>query len=307
MEVEFDGFPGYEVSNFAESSFGVQTVLEATLTSTNVVFAQLAAEVGPDAVREMAVRAGIPDDSEAVPAVPSLVLGTADVRAVDMASAFATFAAEGVRHEPRLNRKVVDRRTGEVLLDDTPEGERAVDANVANIVTDILVQNVERGTGTAARIGRPAAGKTGTTNDSRDAWFVGYVPRYATAVWIGTLDNSPMDNVVGGSIPAETWGLYMQQAVAPLAVEEFPVADYSGLLSLHADLGVPTTPASPTTEPTPTDSPTGPSPTAQPSPESSPAPSPTGEPSEPASQEPSEQPSGEPDPGASGGDPSEQQ
>ncbi|MFN2555672.1 MAG: transglycosylase domain-containing protein [Nitriliruptorales bacterium] len=229
LAVPFPGAQPYEVSNFGRRGFGEQTVREATLTSTNTVYVQMAAKIGPDAVKEMAVRAGIDDDLRAL---PSLILGTADVGAVDMAEAYATFAADGVHHEPRLVRRVEDR-TGVAVSDTKPENTRAMDSNVARAVSDLLEDNVRQGTGRAARIGRPAAGKTGTTDDSRDAWFVGYVPQLSTSVWLGTLDNTPMSGVTGAGIPAETWGEYMAEAVEGLPEEDFPAPDYAGLTVLN--------------------------------------------------------------------------
>ncbi|MDP9021706.1 MAG: penicillin-binding protein [Actinomycetota bacterium] len=230
MVVNFDDFPPYDVSNFGNAGFGQQNVRQATLTSTNVVYAQIASEVGPEAVKQMAVAAGI-NDTEDLVAVPSLILGTVDVTPLDMAQGYATFAAGGERHEPRFIRTIRDIESGQVVLDaERARPERAMQADVAYGVTDVLIDNIQEGTGTSAQLGRPAAGKTGTTDDFRDAWFVGYVPQLATAVWIGNADNTPMARVTGSSIPAETWGDYMGQAVAPLAVEQFPEPNWDTLV-----------------------------------------------------------------------------
>jgi penicillin-binding protein 1A len=225
--VDFAGSGPYEVSNFGGRGFGEQTVREATLSSTNTVYVQMAADIGPRAVKEMAVRAGIEDDADVEP-VPSLVLGTSDVTVLEMARAYATFASGGVRTTPRLVREVEDAR-GSVIHREAPDQDAAVDADVAYAVSDILADNIQRGTGTRAQIGRPAAGKTGTTQESRDAWFAGYTPQLATAVWVGTLDDTPMGDVTGASIPASIWGDYMREAMEGMEIRDFPDPDLSDL------------------------------------------------------------------------------
>ncbi|MBW3576171.1 MAG: penicillin-binding protein [Actinobacteria bacterium] len=229
MKVDFDRYPDYSVSNFGRRGFGAQDVYEATLTSTNVVYAQLTSEVGPAAVAEVATSLGIADDEDLRRATaPAIALGTADVTPLNMARAYSGFANGGSRVAPQLIRRV-ETTDGDVLLDASRQPTRVLQPNVAHVVTDVLHANVRRGTGTAAQIGRPAAGKTGTTDDFRDAWFVGYVPQLATAVWIGTPDNTPMDGVTGSGIPAETWGDYMGDAVANLPVADFPDPDLAVL------------------------------------------------------------------------------
>ncbi|HEX2028640.1 MAG TPA: transglycosylase domain-containing protein [Nitriliruptorales bacterium] len=249
IEVDFEGYEPYRVRNFADAAYGNQTVHEATLTSTNTVYVQIAEEVGPDEVEELAVDAGIPD--EWLDPHPSLILGGADVSALSMTEAFATFAAGGVHHEPRLVRRV-EGADGEVLLDNAPRSEGAIDANVAYVVSGILKDNIEQGTGRRAQIGRPAAGKTGTTTDSLDGWFVGYVPQLATAVWLGNLDNQELGlELTGGGYPAATWGEYMAEATAGMEVEDFPEPDLSGLDRLNER--APSAGPSPRTSPTPSE------------------------------------------------------
>ncbi|MBW3562816.1 MAG: penicillin-binding protein [Actinobacteria bacterium] len=285
ITLDFSG-EEYEVSNFANAGFGTQTVREATLTSTNTVFVQIAEEIGPQKVQEMGVDAGIPEDW--LSPNPSLVLGTSEVSVKEMAGAYATFANSGARSETRLVRKV-EGPDGEMILDKRPESEGGIDANVAHAVSDILEQNIQSGTGRAAQIGRPAAGKTGTTQESQDAWFIGYVPQLSTAVWFGTLDDTSMGNVTGGSIPAATWGEYMAEAVKDMEVKEFPEPDYSELEARNpAPSPAPTQTEEPSPEPTTcpdgeggeieTILPSGeecPSPSPSPSESASPSPSPT--------------------------------
>ena len=161
--------------------------------------------------------------------VPAMGLGSIAVSPLDMASAYATLAAGGIYSTPTAIRKVV-LPSGKVDTDakwGVPKRKRVISDGVASVVTDILQDNVLYGTGTRAGFGRPAAGKTGTTDEHADAWFVGYTPQLATAVWMGyTRGEIPMLSVhgiavSGGSFPAEIWHLYMEPALAALPVRDF--------------------------------------------------------------------------------------
>ncbi len=208
----------HTVSNYGGRGYGAVSVREATAQSVNTVYMQMAQDVGTKKVVETAHSMGISSD---LPVVPTTTLGVGSVTPLEMASAYATLAAEGTYREPFLIREVVDAK-GRTLLKHEPAERRAVDRNVASIVTDVLRDVIRYGTGENADIDRPAAGKTGTTNDSRDAWFVGYVPQLATAVWVGNRDNTPMRDVTGGKIPAEIWGDYMRSALKEVEPEDFP-------------------------------------------------------------------------------------
>jgi penicillin-binding protein 1A len=162
--------------------------------------------------------------------VASIGLGSNDVSVLDMASAYATLAAGGVYHEPMAIRKVVlpsgevDRSAGW----GTPDRKRVMPDGVAYQVTQILERNMLAGTGTRAYFGRPAAGKTGTTDDHTDAWFVGYTPTLATAVWVGypnaTIEMSSVHgiSVSGGSFPAIIWNLFVSAALAGTPAVDWP-------------------------------------------------------------------------------------
>ncbi|MDQ3878564.1 MAG: penicillin-binding transpeptidase domain-containing protein, partial [Actinomycetota bacterium] len=171
-------FPGqnaggnWHVCNYEGESFasGMLSLLEATVHSVNVVYAQLILKVGPEAVVDIARAMGI---NTPLLAVPSAVLGANPVNALDMASAYGTLAAGGMHHPPVAITKIVDS-DGNVLYRDSSTSAEAIDPAVAYITTSALEQVVQRGTGTAANvIGRPVAGKTGTAQEYRDAWFVG--------------------------------------------------------------------------------------------------------------------------------------
>ncbi|HEY8201652.1 MAG TPA: PBP1A family penicillin-binding protein, partial [Actinomycetota bacterium] len=249
--------PDCRVHNFDNEGFGSISVTEATVHSVNTVFAQMVLQVGPGKVVDAAHRMGINGDVEQslgvkvpqIDPVPALALGSEEVTPLEMASAYATLAARGVWHEPKFVSRVTDRK-GTVLEEGPPPAVQALSQPVADTATEILTQVIQRGTGTRAAIGRPAAGKTGTASDFQNAWFVGYTPDLATAIWMGYKDaNHEMHNlhgfanVVGGSIPAQMWSVYMKQALLHTTPTEFAPAGTiaSGRFRLPSDL-IPTCP-----------------------------------------------------------------
>jgi penicillin-binding protein 1A len=164
-------------------------------------------------------------------AVPAAVLGVNSVTAMDMASAYSTFANRGVKVAPVLVTRIT-RADGTVLFQHQHSQEKVLEAGVADTLTSILEQVIERGTGTKAKLDRPAAGKTGTADDWKDAWFAGYTPDRSTAVWVGFPQLGANDQqipmapphtpirVTGGSYPAQIWQQFMSAALAgrpPLA------------------------------------------------------------------------------------------
>lgn len=204
---------------------GRVTLVEATVRSCNTVYAQLIMDVGGPAAIEMAHRLGVRSelqDNEAA------VLGTNDVTPVDMATAFGTFANHGIEVDPVLVTRIV-QADGTVLYENEYQQEKALSPGVADLVTWTLEQVVQRGTGTRAQLdGRPAAGKTGTTENSWDAWFVGFTPQRVTAVWVGFAEQPiPMEppttpiTVFGGTWPAQIWHDVMEAAHRDLPVEQF--------------------------------------------------------------------------------------
>ncbi|MBW3618829.1 MAG: penicillin-binding protein [Actinobacteria bacterium] len=271
-----------EIHNYTQRGYGTVSLHQATVQSMNTAYVNLATELGYDRVVDMAHSLGI--DSE-LKAFPSTVLGTNGVNVVEMASAYATFAAEGVHHDAHVVTRI-ETLAGEVLYEWEGGGEPVIEPNTAAVVSDVLTDVVSLGTGTAAALeDRPVAGKTGTTNDYRDAWFVGYTPELATAVWVGNLDNSPMDRVTGGSYPATVWSTYMAEVLRSTDPSEFPEPDLSVLEVRDID-GV-------------TDARDEVTPTEAPEPSPAPAPSPAATPTEPTE---SPEPTGsasEPDGGAS--------
>jgi penicillin-binding protein 1A len=218
--------PAWDVSTYSHTYSGLISVQQATLQSDNTVYAKLTLDVGPQNVADMAHKLGVQSPLQPV---PSIGLGSNAVSPLDMASAYATLAAGGIYSRPMAIRRVILANGKE---DDQAgwgqaERDRVIPDWVAATVTDILRQNVLYGTGTGANFGRPAAGKTGTTDDHADAWFCGYLPNLEATVWVGYPQGEiPMDNVhgiavAGGSFPAEIWKRFMVQAVRYSPAQEF--------------------------------------------------------------------------------------
>jgi len=222
-----DGKGGtHEVSNYGDRSFGTQTVRQATQSSTNTVFVQLQAELGADRVIDVASRLGLPSEREGqdgpvMEPVPTLTLGVASFTPLEMAGAYATLAANGARTTTHLVTRV-ENLSGEMLWEPQVTTVQALEPADAALVTDVLRGVVTRGTAGNAAIDRPSAGKTGTTDDNRNAWYAGYTPNLAAAVWIGNLDNSPTAGITGGSVPARVWAAAMRTAHEGLDVLDFP-------------------------------------------------------------------------------------
>jgi penicillin-binding protein 1A len=218
--------PAWNVSTYSHTYSGPITVQQATLQSDNTVYAQLTLDVGPQNVADMAHALGVQSPLEPV---PSIGLGSNAVSPLDMASAYATLAAGGVYSKPMAIRKVIlaNGKADEDAGWGSPQRRRVISDGVAYTVTKILEQNVLYGTGTRANFGRPAAGKTGTTDDHADAWFCGYLPNLQATVWVGYPQGEiPMQNVhgiavAGGSFPAEIWRRFMEQATRYSPAQDF--------------------------------------------------------------------------------------
>ncbi len=215
----------YDVNNFADGGGSVGTVTAATLASSNCAFVRLGLIAGMDNVAEMAYRLGIPrerpdvdGDGQPEPTIcgscQSTPLGVASITPLEMASAYGTIANEGVYNPPYLIERIEDRNGVEIYAH-TPAPEQRIAAGTARLVTSVLEQNVQSGTGTRARIsGQRAAGKTGTNQNATDAWFVGYTPALSTAVWVGGLGHNfeirlEGTGITGGRFAAPVWGAFM--------------------------------------------------------------------------------------------------
>ncbi|MCY7364424.1 MAG: transglycosylase domain-containing protein, partial [Frankiaceae bacterium] len=235
----FDGnspkdFPGVEdgIDNFGDQDFGPVDLVEMTQRSVNTAYYELGLEVGPTAVAELAHKAGIPD---AVPLVSSdgvtngsISLGGYEVHVLDQAVGFATFANGGQAVQPYLVVSVQDGDGQSLYEAEFRPGERAFSEDVAADATFAMQAVVENGTGRGARLegGRPAAGKTGTSSENRDAWFVGFTPQLSTAVWLGYAKPQTIriDGVeaTGGGFSTRIWKAYTDAALAGVEEEDFP-------------------------------------------------------------------------------------
>jgi penicillin-binding protein 1A len=205
--------PTYAVKTYDDTYKGRINLVEATLRSDNSVYAQLDADLGPDAVRQTAYDLGVKTQLNAYPA-EGLGGLTQGVSPLEMADAYATIASGGWRNRPIAITKVTFP-DGHVDDLGKPRRHKAFDDGVTYEATKILKENILRGTGfpNATAIGCPAAGKTGTTDKNTDAWFVGFTPKLATAVWLGHANSrAEMPGITGGTIPATIWGQYMKVA-----------------------------------------------------------------------------------------------
>lgn len=223
-----------KTKHYAGKTGTIQSMLTA---SSNCGFIALGQEAGVKNVADMANRVGIKSslyltDKQGQPTAPpeNLPLGTMDVSPFEMASAYATFANDGRYNEPYLVERIEDRH-GKVLYQHQSNPKQVIEEKTARLVTQVLEANIRGGTGTRARIdnGQPAGGKTGTTDNSTDVWFVGYTPQLATAIWMGApagaIDlgrNPELRGATGGQFPAKTWGRYYSMVFDGQPIVDFP-------------------------------------------------------------------------------------
>ncbi|MFD5597091.1 transglycosylase domain-containing protein [Streptomyces griseorubiginosus] len=255
---------------------------EAMRESVNSAFVQLGMDVGLDKVKEAAMDAGLKENSLAGTNFPSFSIGISDPSAIRMAGAYATFAASGKQNEPFSVERVTSK-DGEVFKHKAAP-EQAFEKKVADNVTDVLKTVVDKGTGTNAKLtGRDVAGKTGTTDGNKSAWFVGYTPQLSTAITMFRLDDDEtkknrtflemygtggQEKIHGASFPSEIWHDYMDQALKGQKAIPFPTPEPIGEIVNEEPSPTPTpTPtesesSTPTPTPTPTPSFVTPSPTA---------------------------------------------
>ncbi|HMQ25168.1 MAG TPA: transglycosylase domain-containing protein [Acidimicrobiales bacterium] len=220
----------YVATNFGGSRGGRGSITSLTTSSSNCGYLRLGQIVGLDKVVETARRLGITTPLN--PAAMSMPIGAFEVHPIEMAAMAAAIANEGRYNEPYFIERIEDRR-GNVIEQHVPENRQVVSAQSACLESQILEANVRGGTGTAAQLpnGRPAAGKTGTAQNFGDAWFVGYTPQLATAVWMGNAEaRVPMTSVggrsvTGGSYPAQIWHDFMAAAHTLAPIEPFPTCE----------------------------------------------------------------------------------
>ncbi|HEY0626075.1 MAG TPA: PBP1A family penicillin-binding protein [Allosphingosinicella sp.] len=209
---------GWRPRNNNRSHSGAVTIRQAFAQSINTISAKIGAEVGFRTVADMAQRFGI---TSPVNTHPSMVLGTSDVRLIDMTRAFASVAAKGVAVTPYGIRRVTTADNRLLYNHEVNESRVLVAPWVAAQMTDLLQSAVMTGTGRAANIGRPVAGKTGTTSSNKDGWFIGFSSGLTTGVWMGRDDARALPGLQGGTSPARAFHDYMVKAVAKRPVEQF--------------------------------------------------------------------------------------
>ena len=229
LTIDMEEGPDWIVNNYANQQFGEKmSIADATTSSVNVVFAQLIMQIGPENVESLCSEMEIYD----IGSNPAIALGGLEIgiTPMDVSKVFSTLASGGVYNKPVSILKITDAQ-GNILYQYDPDIElnnkRILEESVSYYITGILKSVIDSGTGRGANIGRPAAGKTGTTSDYKDAWFAGYTPELVTVVWMGNPESSePMEPindrvVVGGTYPADIWREFMT-----LALEDRPINDF---------------------------------------------------------------------------------
>ena len=223
---------GWRPQNSSGNFSGKVTLREVARHSMNVPTVKIAQKLGIDKpiyyAQEMGITTfvleGPANDRQLATSLGGMTKG---VTPLEITSAYGTFANKGVHVEPVVIVKVLDRN-GKVLEQNEPKQRSVVSENSAAELTDMLEDVIKKGTGTRANIGRPAAGKTGTTSNYNDAWFVGYTPDLVAGVWVGNDDNTPTRGIMGGMLPAEIWQAFMKKAVA-----QTPAKNFDGSRSGH--------------------------------------------------------------------------
>lgn len=209
---------GWSPRNSERTNLGPVTLREAFSRSINTVSAKIGAQVGFSTIADMARRFGI---TTPISTFPAMVLGSSDVRLIEMTRAFASVANNGVAVTPYGIRRVVTADGRLLYQRDSDEGRVLVAPWVAAEMTDLLQSAVLSGTGRAAQIGRPVAGKTGTTTSNKDGWFIGFSSGLTTGVWMGRDDARPVPGLQGGTAPARAFHDFMTVAVANRPPEQF--------------------------------------------------------------------------------------
>ena len=224
----------YEVSNYGDEGWGQVDLMYATKHSINTVFVPLGIKVGPTAVVDVARRAGIPESIAMMP-TPSVVLGVASPHVIDVANAYATFAAQGIKSKPYLVAQVIGPNKG-ILYQGKSESQEVFSKEVMADLTYALKGTITGGTGAAAlALGRPAAGKTGTSQSNASAWFSAYTPQLAASVALFRDSASEslngiggLTSVTGGTFPARIWTAFMKGALKGQEVMDFPAPSSIG-------------------------------------------------------------------------------
>ncbi|MGH6946334.1 MAG: transglycosylase domain-containing protein, partial [Kiloniellales bacterium] len=207
---------GWKPENYSREYYGPVTLTQALAHSLNTVSVRLTQEVGPVAVAKTAYRLGIASKLEAN---PSLALGTSEVSLIELVAAYAPFANGGDASTPHVIERVRTSAGKALYVRSSQSLGRIVEARHVAMMNAMMRETLASGTAQKAQVlGLPAAGKTGTSQDFRDAWFVGYTADYVGGVWFGNDDGKPMHAISGGTLPAVLWGRIMARAHEGLPV-----------------------------------------------------------------------------------------
>ncbi|MBA7623423.1 Biosynthetic peptidoglycan transglycosylase [subsurface metagenome] len=234
ITIDMEEGPDWIVDNYGGQKFGSEemSVVDGTIHSVNVVYAQLIMKVGAENVEKLCNEMEIYDIGNN----PAIAIGGLEtgITPLDLSKVFSTLASGGIYRQPVCILKITDYQ-GNILYQYDPDSNesnyRLLEKPIAYYVTQVLKKVIESGTGRGANIGRPAAGKTGTTDGPNDAWFAGYTPELVTVVWMGYLEsNKPMEpingrTIVGGAYPADIWREFMSSALEDLPVSDFDKPD----------------------------------------------------------------------------------
>lgn len=224
----------WQPQNYGHTFGGMVTMRQTAINSLNIPTIRLAEKVSIDKVLSTAHNLGIstlvmdsapgePNDKNLAASIGGLTQG---VTVLDMAGAYSAFANHGIYTKPVAVVKVIDSK-GKVIYENKPETKQVISERTATLLTGMLQDVINRGTGTGANINRPAAGKTGTTDNYQDAWFAGYTPNLVTVVWMGCDDNSQLPDITGGTVPAEIWQNFMSVALKDIPPKNFDGSDTS--------------------------------------------------------------------------------
>ncbi len=207
----------YAPNNYTRTYMGNITLRKALENSINTVAVKLNNLVGPDNIIRLARAMGITSPLQPVLSLP---LGANEVTMIELVTAYAVIANNGIRNDPTGVMKIQDREGG-ILFKHQLNSRRVIDANIASTMVDMMKGIIRYGTGQNANLPRPVAGKTGTTSDYKDAWFIGFVPQLVCATWVGNDDNTPMNKVTGGAVPALMWRDFMKEALKNVPPTDF--------------------------------------------------------------------------------------
>jgi penicillin-binding protein 1A len=209
----------YKPKNASKGFKGQISMRGALTNSINIVAIKILIDTGFQPVMDLAQKMGI--ESELQPYY-SLALGSLEVTLLELTNAYGALATQGIHQKVHSINRILDRE-GNVLYENKLKPQRILQPNNTAIITSMMRNVVNEGTGQAAQLSRPVAGKTGTTDKEKDLWFMGFIPQVVTGVWLGNDDNSPTGNA--SSTAARAWGRFMSQVVKDMPVQQFPVPD----------------------------------------------------------------------------------